>query len=194
MECKKYIELRKNNFSKNDVNQASVLTILGNRIRRRENKNFIYEIFSQKNINQTIYLSIEPAIYQTTYLSIEPAIYQTTYLSIEPSIYRNIYLLEDGRKLIDGRCMELFRYNMGLSKGGSLGYELPKSNAMRRYRCQSQIYRLTLPMLRLLSPKAQGAKIVINHLNPIILVFIGIAMRSQLHALTASIMSRNTRI
>ena len=130
--------------NKNDVNQASVLTILGNRSRRRENTNFIYEIFSQKNINQTIYLSIEPAIYQTTYLSIEPAIYQTTYLSIEPSIYRTIYLSEDGRKLIDGRFMELFRYNMGLSKGGSLGYEVPQSNAMRRYRCQSQIYRLMI--------------------------------------------------
>ena len=35
------------------------------------------------------------------------------------------------------------------------------------------ILPLTLPMLRLLSPKAQGCKIFENHLNPVILVFIG---------------------
>ena len=40
--------------------------------------------------------------------------------------------------------MECLGINMGLSKGGSLGYEVPQSNAMRRYRCQSQIYRLMI--------------------------------------------------
>ena len=37
---------------------------------------------------------------------------------------------------------------------------------------QNAGFVLTLPMLRLLSPKIQGRKVSENHLNPVMLVFI----------------------
>ena len=64
--------------------------------------------------------------------------------------------------------------NIGLRNSPGGGRVSPISSRTITSQLQKRhVCYLTLPMLRLLSSKAQGVKIFENHLNPVMLVFIG---------------------